>query len=423
MDMVEETESPRVYHLWSALAGISACLGRRVWLPFGHMRIWPNQFVVLVGNPATRKNTSMNIMKRMLAESTSVRFAPKDTGGQRQGIITALEKAASDEVSIEAQLNDMEKMSLEGLSVEEIGALEIENKIDPRDKHVLCVCTGEFSQFLGQRNATMLDFLIEMWDGEDIYDYKTSSAGRSKSVVLTDPMLSILGCTTPSSLVEALPQQAGSKGFLSRVILVYGIGKYKKIPRPKDPDQKLKERVKARFAELNYEFSGKMEETADARKFTEDMYDKPPVITDARFIFYNERRYTHFLKLGMLLAAGRGSHTICLDDYEEAYNILQATEELMPDALGEFGMSPIAAAKQTILEFLRAAQEPVTSGVLYAVMHRDVKMQDLTQCLNDLLAAGQIIREQSPSLGLVFMAKAKEGGLDHMVELMRDTGD
>jgi len=386
------------------------------------MKIWPNQYILLVGNPATRKNTAMNIPKHILQEHTSVRFAPHDTGGQRQGIIRALEKAYDNEAEIQAQLDGMDAKAFNALSTEDIGALQLDNRVDPRDRHVLSVCSGEISQFFGQRNATMLDFLIEMWDGGSDYRYETSSQGKNKDIILNDPLMSILGCTTPASLVESLPQQAGSKGFLSRVILVYGAHKYKSIPRPQEPDAELVDAVKTRFTELNYEFSGAMKETEDAAKYTEQVYEEPSAITDSRFIYYNERRFTHFLKLGMLLAAARGSATIVKEDYEEANEILIRTEESMPDALGEFGMSPIAAAKQTILEFMRAAKEPVTTSILAAVMHRDVRMHDLAQCLKDLTSAGQIIQENHPTLGLVYLPKLKEGGIEQLMDLMRDDG-
>ena len=56
---------------------------------------------------------------------------------------------------------------------------------------------------------------------------------------------------------------------------------------------------------------------------------------------------------------------ITRDDYEEAHRILRATEVGMPDALGEFGMNPLAQLKQEILESLRATQAPTPDGTSY----------------------------------------------------------
>jgi hypothetical protein len=90
LKMVEDTESPRIFHIWSAVFAMSAALGRRSWLPFGTFDIFPNQYVLLVGTPGTRKSTAANLSKKLLKNSTGTRFAPSDTGGQRQGLIGAL---------------------------------------------------------------------------------------------------------------------------------------------------------------------------------------------------------------------------------------------------------------------------------------------------------------------------------------------
>ena len=354
-----------------------------------------------------RKGTSMKIMKRLLQKATSVRFAPEDTAGQRQGLVLAMEGREDSEEEVAETLQRADALSVDALSIEDLSSIEIDTRVDARDRHIMTVAASEFSGFIGSRNVAMLEFLQQMYDGEEIYRYKISQQGRGKEIVLQDAMLNIIGCTQPGSLVEALPKSAGNKGFLSRIIFVYGDKKYRSVPRPTEPPPEIVEEIKARYAEIQYEFSGEMTETKDAYDYCVSLYEAPTIITDSRFIYYNERRYTHFIKLAMCLAAAAGRMQIEQSDYEEADAILKTTESGMPDALGEFGMSPIAAAKQTILEFLRAAKEPMPVPVLRAVMHRDLKMQDLVNCLNDLEAAGQIIKEHSTTLGLVYMPKAK----------------
>jgi len=88
--MVEDTESPRIFHIWAAVFAVSAALGRRCWLPFGVFDVYPNHYILLVGTPGTRKSTAASLTRKLLKASTGVRFAPADTGGQRQGLINAL---------------------------------------------------------------------------------------------------------------------------------------------------------------------------------------------------------------------------------------------------------------------------------------------------------------------------------------------
>jgi hypothetical protein len=68
--MVEETESPRIFHIWSALGAVSMALGSSaVSLPFGFSEMFANQYIIFIGTPGTRKTTAMNIAQRLLRQS------------------------------------------------------------------------------------------------------------------------------------------------------------------------------------------------------------------------------------------------------------------------------------------------------------------------------------------------------------------
>ena len=170
--MVEDTESPRIMHLWSALFNVSSALGRRCWLPFGPMELFPNQYVLMVGTPASRKSTAANIAKRLLKESTGVRFAPADTGGQRQGLVLAMQGNPDESKEfLGAQELGSKNTGLASLTdLEEVTNTpedETASYVAEADKHHIAAVANEFSRFIGQNNHGMLDFLVERWDGDD----------------------------------------------------------------------------------------------------------------------------------------------------------------------------------------------------------------------------------------------------------------
>jgi hypothetical protein len=387
LKMVEDTESPRLFHIWSAISAIGASLGRRCYLPFGPMVIYPNIYALLVGNPGTRKSTASSFMKRILKDTTGVRFAPQDTSGQRQGLVSAMQsKTAAAEFLNGVELNGRDN-SLLGLTlseVEEISTSDEAISVAEADKHHLMIVASEFSRFIGQNNISMLEFLTTMWDGDD-YEYQL----KSSLTELRNPLLNMLGCTTPTSIALSMPPAAGGQGFLSRVILVYGARKYKSVPRPSAPNLDLVQRVKETIGGVYYERHGAFDETQEARAYSEGLYDYNLEITDSRFGYYNERRYTHLIKLAMCLSAARGSSLIVKDDYHEAHRILRATERGMPDALGEFGMNPLAQLKQSILENLRT-NGVVAMNMLQAQFHRDAGSRDITEVVNDLHRVNQV---------------------------------
>ena len=159
LEYVEETETPRIMHIWAALSGVGACLGRRVQLPFGITDIYANMFVLLVGPPGVRKSTAINLMQKRLRHSTKVRFAPEDTAGARQGLIIALEN--KDEEADEKEKVDLEAAAAT-LDLEQLKNYNI--KVDNRDDHVMYSVASELSWCIGYGSREMATFLYKMCD-------------------------------------------------------------------------------------------------------------------------------------------------------------------------------------------------------------------------------------------------------------------
>src|SRR5262245_35982101 len=127
MELVEHTESPRVFHVWSALTGVAACMGRKTWLPWVDGQLFSNVYVLLVGSPASRKSTAMKIMEKRLKKSTGVRFAQDDCGGKRQGLVSAMvgEEDDPDIENVQQQIEDLMKAD-QPLSIKEVGNIKLD---------------------------------------------------------------------------------------------------------------------------------------------------------------------------------------------------------------------------------------------------------------------------------------------------------
>lgn len=388
LDYVQETESPRLFHIWSALSGVAACLGRRVYYPFAVGDIFPNMYTLLVGPPATKKSTSINIMKNLVKKNTGVRFAPKDTAGQRQGLIAAIHSQADNDEQEELMNNlaTNDAASFDAFAMNGSRQAFMETEIDLRDKHSLFVTSGEFASFIGKNNSDMLTFLIEMWDGTD-YDYQL----KNSKLTIEKPLLNLIGGTTPTSISDSLPEVAIGQGFMSRIILVFAPKKYKSVEEPtlrEDLEPVIGEVYKLLFE--NWE--GRIDVNVRAKAELSKLYDRDIELSDPRFVHYAERRSTHLKKLALILTCARLSKEIDGEDILEADALLKYTEVSMPDALGEYGLSPLAHAKQRLLEFITHTNAAVPISVIYSVMYRDMKKQDVVSCLNDLQNAGKIIR-------------------------------
>ena len=426
--MVEDTESPRIFHIWSAVFGVSCALGRRCWFPFWPNVIYPNQFILFVGTPGTRKTTATGLGKHLIKQSTGTRFAPGDTGFHRQGLVLAFQGGSPNQEKEYMQAAELGGSDQKINSIMDLAGItnvpsdyddvaEIASYVDPADKHHMAIVASEFSAVVGQSNLAMMDFLGSRYDGED-YEYQTSS----KNIKLKGTLLNMLAGTTPTSIANALPPQAGGQGFLSRIILVYGAKKYKFVSRPAPPPEEYESEIKSQLENIHTNFSGAFSETDQARAFNDDLYRNYQLeITDSRFVYYAERRNTHLIKLTMALCAMRDSMEITLEDFEEAHKILKATEIGMPDALGEFGMNPLAQLKQEILEQLRGTMTAHSMEQLLAMFHRDARSVEIQEVINDLIHMKQISMQTSKTGQRLLIANfTKQNTEDAMMRTLKD---
>lgn len=380
---VYHTEPPKIMHIWSAITTASACMARHVWCDTGLKRHYANNYCLLVGPPGTRKSSAVHAASKLMREATEVKFAPDDTGGQRQGLIAAIQDSTDDATAEKAGnllLGDLSNL----VNLGDI-KLNLSPEKDP-DTHAMFIEASEFGSFLGQGSLDMTRFLVKMWDCEP-YKYKL----KKEELVLKEPMLTILGCTTSSDLATLLPIEAIGQGFMSRIILVFASGKEKSVPPSKAfLDKTYKEELKAIYRYLFYDLKGGLTKTKAAERLEDKIYSQNIKLADTRFIFYSERRVDHLAKTALTLAACRRSKVIEETDYHEANEILAYTEKYMTDALGEYGLSPLAVSRQKMVEFIRQANGPVHSEILWLMLRKDMRLLDFKHSIQELVDAKKI---------------------------------
>lgn len=93
----------------------------------------------------------------------------------------------------------------------------------------------------------------------------------------------------------------------------------------------------------------------------------------------------------------------------------------MPDALGEFGLNPLAVVKQEILEQLRAAQGPLTMGDMISLFHRDARSRDIIDVVNELVQSRQVIVSKTKKNETLVSAVHSRGDTESdMLELLAE---
>lgn len=356
------SESPAIYHRWSAISAIGALLSRSVWIPFGHSEIYPNQYIMLMGSPGTRKSSAINIGKRLLKAAGYNRFAP-------------------DRLSKERFLIEM-RPDLEIETEEDLLALVVDQPSE------LYVVAEEFTDFVGQGGMEFMTMLTKLWDNQDTYEHPKI---HGKSVVVEKPTVNILGGNTVQGLALAIPPEALGNGFMSRIIFVHSEPTGRKIPFPLTPSSDLHDLLVSRIEEIKATIMGEMSFSKDAHHLLSRMYNEYTDVEDSRFRGYGTRRFTHLMKLSMIFAAMDLRMEISGEDALNANTLLYYTERRMPKALGEFGKSRYADTAHVVLEALANTTTPMTMNEIFKLVARDIsKITELSDIIKNLMAAEKI---------------------------------
>lgn len=371
---VERTESPLIFHRWSVLSCLGAMLGRQYYLPFGDFSIIPNQYVMLIGDPGTRKSTAIKMAKRLIGSAGYDKFSAERTSKEK--FLLDLEGVEDDNGKVTTN-SVMQNL----FGDEAIGG-------DPKE---VFVTADEFNEFVGSSNLEFLSLLGSLWDWDSPDAPFKQRLKTSRSVSIYQPTINILAGNTHAGFSEAFPPQSIGQGFLSRLILVHGESTGKKITFPEKPDELLKTTIINTLQEIRAEVHGEATMTDKARGMLEVIYRTFDGLEDARFKHYSTRRFTHLLKLCLLSAASNCRREIRAEDVLFANTLLTFTEHKMPNALGEFGKAKNADVAARIMSVLAEARGPLDVPALWKQVQSDLdRPEDLNKLLAGLMQGGKI---------------------------------
>lgn len=393
IDMVKDVESPLLYHRWAMLTAVGALLSRRVRfeLPFG--KIYPNQYVILLGDPATRKSTAIKIMTDILSQVGYRKIA----GGR-----TSPEQFLADMHSGFDMLSFKREVEEADITPGGEPVLDFDIQLSGKGKiSDVLIAEGELVEFLGQNNTGFSSMLTDLWDNHNHKDVRTKTGEKLR---IQQPTISMLGGATSTSFKRMFPLEIIGQGLLSRFILVYAAGPRQKYFEPPPFDQtKFKEIITYLKHLVSYEsWPTKFTFTRNAYDYSKFLYESSTEdLSDPRFAYYNGRRDTHYRKLCLVIAAANFHHIVEETDCFLANTILSYTEKFMPAALGEFGFDK--QGEQVELVYSVVAKNP--SGITMqdlvskttAIVHNISELATVLLKLQagqriDRIASGAVIR-------------------------------
>ena len=371
---IRETESPITFHRWSMIACLGAFLGKRFYLRHGHSRINSNMYVMLMGAAGTRKSTAIKVASKLLQKSGYDNFAASKTS--KEQFLADLAKTGTPEVTDADEILDANLWGSEAESC--TGSCE------------LLINADEFNDFVGNGNIEFLSLLGNLWDISG--DYKHSKL-TSKSVFVRDPSVSILAGNTATGFSLAFPKESIGQGIFSRLLLIHGDQTNRKIAFPQPPSDEATAALIKCLMQIRSICNGEATISPAAKSLLERCYLEWQPLNDIRFESYSNRRFTHLLKLCLIVTASYKMCEILPHHVVLANTILVHAEHSMSRALGEFGSASKSDVTNKVMQLLSQATKPLTFKDMWKHVSQDLnQLSDLRPIIENLTYGDKIIK-------------------------------
>ena len=324
MEYTEDSEPPKMFHLWTAISTVASAMQRKCYLKWGTLTFYPNMYIVLVApSGKCRKGTTMDPSRELL-NTLAIPMAAEAT--TREALIRALREANS--TSFDPNTGDQHFHS----------SLSIHSK--------------ELTVFLGYDNKQLMMDLTDWFDCHSRWVYRTKTQGDDDIIGV---WVNLIGATTPELIQSAMPPDAIGGGLTSRIIFVYESRKYKTAIYPTPGDADLQHKIISDLERIHL-MAGQFKVTDEFIDIWSEWYpaqELDPPQLGPNLSGYLERRPAHIMKLSMILSAAKSGDLIMTgEDISKAIKILQATESRMPQVFSGVGKSQIISILPRIMSYL-----------------------------------------------------------------------
>lgn len=351
-----ESECPDSYLRWSALHTISAAVQRQTYVEWVYHRFYPNIYCMLVGPPGIVHKTAAIRFSRL---------ALKDTGVP----------TASEAISKEALIEQMKRRGGE--------------------HDALAVTASEFATFLRTSGPPMIEFLTDIYDCEDDWEYTTKGGG---TVRIPKPYLTMFAGCTPGWLATEFDVSFIESGFARRVIWISESAPrfMKAIPEVTDEMKQVREMLVADL-EIITQLEGEFAWPEESQEWFIHWYEEilPKQDIDYRLRGYLSSKPTLLLKVAQLVVISKGT-TETSDDLilspesmEEALNRLEALEPGMVKAFNAVGRNPYANDLERIADNIERNGGMPWSQIIDENVHA-LKRQELDEIMQNLVDMGLV---------------------------------
>jgi hypothetical protein len=303
-ELTKYTGSPARLRRWAGIACVAGALEQKVWVHTNNSPLYPNLYTIFVAPPGVGKSAVLGQLRRFWSQLKEHKIAA-----------SSVSKA-----SLIDELHDAQRVLIHpGRNPPTI------------EFHSLKVIASELTVFIPDYATDFMSVLTNIYDNEPFTERKRTAKLK---IEIPRPQINFVAGTTPSSLVQLLPEGAWDQGFLSRTMLVYDADvKVQSLFSQGKEDMAMQSKMESDMREIGNLY-GEIKFTEEAAEFIDSwhMSGKQPVPDHPKLLHYLSRRSAHLLKLSQVACVSMGnSLVITVEHIQQAMDWLFDLEAHIPE--------------------------------------------------------------------------------------------
>lgn len=373
MIFTDGNESPKIYHKWAGISVLSSAISRRVWYDAGFFTLFPNLYIILVGEPAGGKTMAMD-QGRRLVQQLDLPVAP--TASTKESILQLMSNDNAESPCIK----------------------NFQYQGEPRTYTHLSMFASEIVTTLsaGGNPLGFIEFLTDVWDRE-IFEYKTKNQGTD---VIVGPFITLLGCMTPEQTESMLKQSIITGGFSRRCIFVFSLDRGQPVPRPEVTEEQEAARKRCvshckKMAQRAGEFKFAPATTKLFDQWYIKNYNRRSEPMPAVMKNYLRAKDGLVVKVSMLLALGQDPACELVIEPEHFHRALELLDEIEPYIVRVFegtGRNVLADIASKIYALLEQTDTWVPAKKVYAEMFAHGDRDEIGKTIHHMEASDKLVR-------------------------------
>lgn len=386
-EYTDVSEAPVAFNFWTGVATIAGALRRQVFIDQIKFTWLPCFYVILVSPPGiVTKSSTINVGMDLLKQINGVVVGPASMTWQ------GLTKGFQDSLQLVPMDNNKDLLNQNFMS-----------------QSAITIGIRELGTFLNMKDGELIATLIELWDGNDVYERWLKA---SESIKIENPFLNIISATTPSWIVENFGDLTIGGGLASRIIFVYADKKRQLIPLisslvNKDDNKELEKNLVHDLQEIA-KLKGEFTFNSKAEEMMFDWYGQhwtspEEHLTNNRFGGYMARKQSHMAKLCMVLSAA-GSDNLIIDEnhMSTAQHILTGVEADMLKVFNSIGKPVTTRHMDDILATLRV-RRMLSKPDLWRVAMTSMSSKEFSEAIDGLIQANYVsLRNEGGSMNIYY---------------------